>query len=108
MNLSSSNLLAQSIKDTLFLLKKKNASEIHTVFIEPNKSSKNYKSINDFSSFTKASDKDKIIYKNLPLKWIPFYSYKSNYYVYLPCDFSSNQKIGLYRKKQQINLRPCS
>ena len=93
-NLLSSNLFAQNVTDTIFLLKEKS----HNIFIEPNKNSKNYKDINTFRSFPKTSDKNKIIYKNLPQKWIPLYSYKGTYYIYLPCDFSSNQKISLYNK----------
>lgn len=98
LNLFSCNSLAQQITDTIFLVKEKNDSDVHEIFIEPYKSSKNYKSIISFSSFPKTSDKNRIIYKNLPQKWIPLYSYKGNYYVYLPCDFSFNQKISLYNK----------
>lgn len=99
MNLFSNNLLAQHITDTVFLLKEGIDSHAHTIFIEPNKNPKNYKSINNFNSFPKTSNKNKIVYKDLPSHWIPLYSLKGNYYVYLPCDFSNNQKIGLYKQK---------
>ncbi|UQD55504.1 hypothetical protein [Flavobacterium sp. K5-23] len=97
-NLFASNLFAQHLSDTIFLLKENNGFERHEIFIEPNKNSDNYKDIIDFSSFPEISNKNKNRYKEIPSKWIPLYSYKMDYYVYSPCDFSTNQQVGIYDK----------
>jgi hypothetical protein len=97
-NLVSSNLFAQKLTDTIFLLKEKNDSEFHVIFIDPNRQSNKHKSIIDFSSFPKVSKKNKIRHENLPAKWIPLYSYEGDFYVYYPCDFSTNQQIHLTNK----------
>ena len=87
------SLSAQTVSDTVFLLKEKN----HNIFIEPDKNSVNYNYLSDFSSFPKESITNKIL--DLPAKWMPLHLNKSNYYLYKPCDLGTSSRICLSNNK---------
>lgn len=93
-NLLSSNLFAQNVTDTVFLLKEKS----HTIFIEPNKNSVNYEYFSDFSSFPKKTVKTTKILE-ISSKWVPLYQYKNKYFLYRPCDLGTNFRICLSNNK---------
>lgn len=99
----STILRGQQVKDTIFLTKEKTATNTHIIYIEPNNSSEKYKTLIDFSSFPKTTTTEKIDYEDLPEKWIPLYSYKGNFYVFSPCDFSNNQKVEIHKKNILFN-----
>ncbi|MFE3846932.1 hypothetical protein ACFX5D_02995 [Flavobacterium sp. LB3P45] len=94
-NLLSSNLFAQNVTDTIFLLKEKS----HNIFIEPNNNSVNYDYLLDFSSFPKKSKTNKNKILNLPTKWIPIYLYNNNYYLYRPCNLGTSSRISFSNNK---------
>ena len=87
------SLSAQTVSDTVFLLKEKKDN----IFIEPDKNSVNYNYLSDFSSFPKESITNKIL--DLPAKWMPLHLYKSNYYLYKPCDLGTSLRICLSNNK---------
>jgi len=76
------------------------------VFIDPDKNSKYYDYLTDFS-YNKAYFSETIKYlkdatkrsaksnklTTLPKKWIPLFVYKGNYYVYCPCDGIFDYKV---------------
>lgn len=88
-NLIIPKLFAQKESDTIFLLKEKG----HTIYLEPNKNSINYESLSNFSHMELKNETFEIL--GLQPKWIPLYSYKSNYYLYLPCDLGTGSRISI-------------
>lgn len=95
-NLLFNKLSAQNVSDTIFLLKEKSGLDIHNIFIDPNKDSKNYDLINNFNVFQNILNTKKLKFLDIPNKWIPLYIYHKNYYLYLPCD-CFDMRIGLTR-----------
>jgi hypothetical protein len=87
-NLIIPKLLAQKESDTIFLLREKG----HTIYLEPNKNSFNYVSLSNFSHMELKNETFQIL--GLQSKWIPLYSYKSKYYLYLPCDLGTGSRIS--------------
>lgn len=95
-NLITPKLLAQKESDTIFLLKEKG----HTIYLEPNKNSITYDSLRNFIRFKLKNETSEIL--GLQTKWVPLYSYRSNYYLYLPCDLSTSSKICF--SNDEINI----
>jgi len=98
-------------KDTTFLLKETVDGELHTIFIDNNKSSKFYPDILDFKfgrfdkeSYTSSLDylkeNNQPLIKKKPLipltTWVTLKQYKGQLYAYHPCDF-------LFHFRQSIN-----
>lgn len=73
-NILFSDLFAQNVMDTIFLLKEKK----HNIFIEPNKNSVNYDYLSDFSAFPKNSIAKSLKILDLPTKWVPINLYNNN------------------------------
>jgi len=96
--------------DTIFLDKGFTSGVYHECFIDPNKSSKYYKILTNFS-FRKhdsenyiselkyVKDKGDIVnkfsIKGISKKWCMLYTYKSKYYVYIPNDGGTFRRFQL-------------
>jgi hypothetical protein len=86
-------------------LKESIDSNIHKIFIEPNKNSIYYESIGNFHSFPKSSKKEKLKLGRLPKKWVSLHLYKEKFYLYAPCDYCFNSKVGFIQN--EIFLENC-
>ena len=97
----------QEIKnDTLFLLRQYSADDFHIIYIDNNKTSKEYGLIADFDfnrqdsinylywiEYLKKNNKNpfkKHTVTDIPKKWCPLYIYKSKFYLLTPTDFGGN------------------
>jgi len=101
----NTNANSQQLADTIFVLKESIDSNIHKIFIEPNKNSIYYESIGDFHSFPKSSKKEKLKLGRLPKKWVSLHLYKEKFYLYAPCDYCFNSKIGFIQN--EISFENC-
>lgn len=94
---------SQNQKDTIFLVKEKIDTDVHKVFIEPNKNSIIYKYISDFSKFPRTSKVSILSTLNIPERWVPIYKYKKKYYLYYPSDLCTNYLIQITQKQVSFN-----
>jgi len=84
--------------------------EIHSIYIENDRTSKYYDKILDFGfdKYDQASYSNsleyfkeknirltKIVVKDLPKEWITLKQYKGKFYVYHPCDFLFHYKVSI-------------
>ncbi len=98
-------------KDTVFLLSETKWGAYHSVYIDPDKSSKVYdwivsfkfdktekkyyqKTIDDLKSKPPGAFVRHQLY-DLPRQWCLLYTYKSNYYLYSPCDYIGNYRAAI-------------
>lgn len=114
---TSFDLIAQNVKkETTFLIKERYGEVCHSVFIEPNRNSKFYNHISDYSfgkfdqqSYDESLDYlkkhnlhlTKVLVNELPKKWIYLHQYKSKFYVYYPSDFYAHYKIRITNKSYE-------
>jgi hypothetical protein len=95
--------------DTTFLLREKDNEHYHAVFVEKNRQSQAYKNVLNFKmdSYDKesylqnyralkahaAKPFKKYNLAHLPTAWLPLYSYKGKFYIYLPSEPGNMDRV---------------
>lgn len=108
---TSIKLIAQDAKrDTTFLIREHYGDVYHSVFIEPDRNSKYYDYISNYSfgKFDRQSYDESLEYlksqkleltkvsiNDLPKKWIILNQYKNEFYVYAPSDYYFHYKAEI-------------
>ncbi|WP_419802915.1 hypothetical protein [Mucilaginibacter sp.] len=102
------NFISNSYKDTTFILKEKDSSYYHKIYIEKNRKSNYYKLLTNFK-FSKgdlefineyyklfkkrSAPVKKFNLQNIVKEWLPLYKYKDKYYLYAPSDWGNRKMI---------------